>query len=70
MSGITPEAEERAAMLFSTFVPSIVNLTPKEAEAIVAYREKNGAFKAVDDFKKVDGLDYAKIDSNKARLQF
>jgi competence protein ComEA len=40
------------------------------ASAIVAYREKNGAFKTVDDLKKVPGADAAVIEENKDRLDF
>ena len=29
---------------------------PKKAEAIIAYREKNGPFKTVDDLKNVNGF--------------
>jgi UDP-N-acetyl-D-mannosaminuronic acid dehydrogenase len=32
VSGVTPEAEEAAARLFSTIAPSIVRMKPKEAE--------------------------------------
>jgi competence protein ComEA len=45
-------------------------LSTKEAEAIVQYREKNGGFKTVDDLKKVPGLDAAKIDAQKDKLEF
>jgi len=40
------------------------------AEAVVAYRVENGEFKTVDDLKKVPGLEYAKIEAQKARLVF
>jgi competence protein ComEA len=45
-------------------------IASKDAQAIVAYREKNGAFKTVDDVKKVPGIDAAKIEAKKAQLQF
>ena len=47
-----------------------LGLASKEAESIVAYRQKNGDFKAVEDLKKVPDLDYAKIEAKKDRLQF
>lgn len=40
------------------------------AAAIVAYRQKNGAFKTLEDLKKVPSLDAADIDSKKDRLDF
>jgi competence protein ComEA len=41
-----------------------------KAEAIVAYREKNGPFKSVDDLVKVKGLGKKLIEQNKANLRF
>jgi competence protein ComEA len=47
-----------------------LGLTQDEANAIVAYREKNGGFKEADDLKKVPGVDGTKIDKKKDRLEF
>ncbi len=47
-----------------------LELTSKEAEAIVQYRESKGSFKTLDDLKKVPGVDPVKIDSKKDRLEF
>jgi competence protein ComEA len=47
-----------------------LELTPKESEAIVQYREAKGNFKTLDDLKKVPGLDAVKIESKKDRLDF
>ena len=47
-----------------------LDLSPENAAAIVQYREKNGPFKKLDDLKKVPGLDAAKLDSEKGRLEF
>ena len=41
-----------------------------KAEAIVAYREKNGPFKSADDLVKVKGLGKKLIEQNKANLRF
>ena len=41
-----------------------------QANAIAAYREKNGAFKDLDGVKKVDGLDAAALDAKKAIITF
>jgi competence protein ComEA len=40
------------------------------AEAIVAYRQKNGPFKSAEDLGKVKGLGKKIIDQNKANLRF
>ena len=47
-----------------------LDLSPKEAQSIVAYREHNGLFKTIDDLKKVPDLDGSKIDAKKERLSF
>jgi len=40
------------------------------AKDVVAYRDKEGGFKTIDDLKKAPGLDAAKIDALKDRLLF
>jgi len=40
------------------------------AKEVVAYRDKQGGFKTIDDLKKAPGLDAAKIDALKERLLF
>jgi competence protein ComEA len=47
-----------------------LNLFPEEAEAIIAYREKNGNFKEWQDLKKVPGVDTGKVEMQKDRLAF
>ena len=47
-----------------------LELTAKESEAIVHYREAKGSFKTLDDLKKVPGLDTVKIESKRDRLEF
>lgn len=47
-----------------------LELTAKEAQSIVAYREHNGLFKTIDDLKKVPDVDGKKIDAKKDRLSF
>jgi len=47
-----------------------LELTAKESEAIVQYREAKGNFKTLDDLKKVPGVDAVKIESKKDRLEF
>ena len=41
-----------------------------KADAIVAYREKNGPFKSAEDLAKVKGLGKKLIEQNKANLRF
>ena len=41
-----------------------------KAEAIVAYREKNGPFKSAEDLIKVKGLGKKLVDQNKVNLRF
>ena len=47
-----------------------LELTVKESEAIVQYRQAQGNFKTLDDLKKVPGLDAVKIESKKDRIEF
>jgi len=48
----------------------VLGITTAQAEAIVAYRTKNGNFKDLDGVKKVDGVDGAAIDAKKASIDF
>jgi competence protein ComEA len=47
-----------------------LEISDKDADAILHYREANGDFKSLDDLKKVPGVDAAKIDAKKAKLSF
>jgi competence protein ComEA len=47
-----------------------LDVSASVAEAIVAYRQEKGPFKAIDDLKQVPGLEPQKIDARKARLAF
>jgi competence protein ComEA len=47
---------------------SVASLLRKEAAALIAYREKRGPCKTLEDLKKVPGLDYKKIEARKDRL--
>jgi competence protein ComEA len=51
-------------------VQTVLELTPEGAASIVQYREKNGAFRSLEDLKKVPGVDAAKLDANKDRVEF
>lgn len=49
---------------------SALSLKRSQAAAVIAYREKNGDFKSLDDLKKVPVLDAAKLEAKKDRLVF
>jgi len=48
-----------------TIADSLSNIGLKKAEAIVAYRNKNGAFKSVDELGEVSGIGNKTIEKNK-----
>jgi competence protein ComEA len=47
-----------------------LKLSPKEAEAIVQYREKNGSFREWGDLVRVPDLDGKKLEAKKAEIGF
>ena len=47
---------------------SRLTLPRSVAAAIIEYRTKNGPFKAIDELKKIPGVDAAKIDAKKDKL--
>ena len=47
-----------------------LQLSTAEAEAIVAYRAANGAFKELKDLQKVPGVDAAKLTTQEKRIAF
>jgi competence ComEA-like helix-hairpin-helix protein len=47
-----------------------LELSAKDAEAIVKFRDQKGKFRNADDLKKVPGIDGAKIENVKKRLDF
>jgi competence protein ComEA len=49
---------------------SRLSLRRSQAAAIIAYREKRGKFKSIEDVKKVPGIDAAKIEEKKDRIVF
>ncbi len=49
---------------------SRLSLRRSQAAAILDYRTKNGAFKSIEDLKKVPGIDVAKIEAKKDVLAF
>lgn len=51
-------------------IESGLELSAKEAEAIVHYREEKGSFKSIEELEKVPGVDAKKIEAKKDRLTF
>jgi len=52
----------------SAIAQAMTGVGPKKAEAIVAYRKANGAFKNLEDLAKVKGISSHTIDNNKDRI--
>lgn len=51
-------------------IESQLGFTAKQAEDIVAYRQKNGDFKTLDDLKKVPEMNPTDIDTRKNHMSF
>ena len=51
-------------------IESTLGLLRSQAALIIAYRDKHGKFKSLDDLKKVTGLDFSKIEAKKDRISF
>ena len=54
----------------SVRLTNTLKLFPEEAEAIVAYREKNGSFKEWQELTKIPGVDPKKIENRKDHIVF
>jgi competence protein ComEA len=54
----------------ATFLAAALGLPKETAAAIVADREKNGAFKDWQDLKRVPGIDMKLIESKKDQIEF
>jgi competence protein ComEA len=51
-------------------IANILGISIDDAKAIVAYRDKVGGFKSIDDMKRVPNVDTKKIDAKKDNLVF
>ena len=51
-------------------IAKVLEISIDDAKAIVAYRDKNGDFKSIDDLKRVPNVDTKKIDAKKDNLVF
>jgi competence protein ComEA len=72
VKNVSPQATAKVNLNKSSSadLQTSLELSPKDADAVVAYRTKNGDFKTLDDLKKVPDLDLKKIDDKKDRLIF
>ncbi len=53
----------------ATIAKELQGIGLSKAQAIVAYREKNGAFKTADDLSKVKGIGAKTLERNRANIQ-
>jgi competence protein ComEA len=53
-----------------TIAKELEGIGLSRAQAIVEYREKNGAFKSVDDLKKVKGIGAKTLEQNRSNIRF
>lgn len=53
----------------ATIAKELQGVGLSRAQAIVAYREKNGAFKSVDDLRKVKGIGAKTLELNRANIR-
>jgi competence protein ComEA len=53
----------------ATIAKELQGVGLSRAQAIVAYREKNGAFKSVDDLRKVKGVGAKVLELNRANIR-
>jgi competence protein ComEA len=51
-------------------IADILEISPDDAKAIVAYRDQQKGFKSIDDMKQVPNVDAKKIEAKKDRLIF
>jgi len=49
---------------------AVLEISTESAAAIVNYRQQTGSFKALDDLKKVPGVDAAKLEAKREIIDF
>ncbi|MDX1519394.1 MAG: ComEA family DNA-binding protein [Gammaproteobacteria bacterium] len=52
----------------TTLMEMIKGIGEKKAEAIIAYREKHGPFRSVDELAQVSGIGEATVEKNRDKL--
>jgi competence protein ComEA len=67
-AGGTPERVNINTADAATLDRVLVNVGPSKAEAIVAYRKANGAFKSAEQLASVKGIGLATIEKNRDRI--
>ena len=53
----------------ATLAKELDGVGPAKAQAIVEYRQKNGAFRSADDLLKVDGIGARVLEQNRANIR-
>jgi len=53
----------------TTLAKELEGIGPSKAQAIVEYRQKNGAFRSAEDLLKVDGIGPRVLELNKANIR-
>src|SRR5690606_7155436 len=53
----------------ASIAPELVGIGLAKAEAIVAYRERHGAFKSLDELRKVKGIGARTLELNRANIR-
>ena len=53
----------------ATIAKELQGIGPNLAQAIVAYREKNGAFRSADELRKIKGIGAKVLERNRANIK-
>jgi len=53
----------------ATIAKELQGIGPRLAQSIVAYREKNGAFRSADELRKIKGIGAKVLEKNRANIK-
>jgi competence protein ComEA len=67
-ANFSPDSKININKAVSKDFQTALGISGELGDAIVQYRTEKGAFKSVDDLKKVPGIDAAKIETNRSKL--